>query len=95
MKCWNSCEMALFHQWNQRQKYGCRQVDTQNELSNVDPDDEEEILKAANNFAEENGFSSGEFAYEIYNGNTNEPSAVLDLAWPDGCKKDTANQWPF
>ena len=62
-------------------------VDTQNELSNVDPDDEEEILKAANNFAEENGFSSGEFAYEIYNGNTNEPSAVLDLAWPDGLQK--------
>ena len=62
-------------------------VDTEVELSNVDPDDEEQILKAANSFAEQNGFSSGEFAYEIYIGDASEPSAVLDLAWPNGLQE--------
>ena len=62
-------------------------IDTQIQLSNVDPENEEEILKAANSFVEENGFSAGEAAYEIYNGSDSEPSSVLDLAWPEGLQE--------
>ena len=62
-------------------------TETQIELSNVDPEDEEEVLKAANSIAEKNGFSAGEAAYEISNGRGVEPSAVLDLAWPEGLQE--------
>ena len=53
-------------------------------LGNVDPDDEAAILANANSFALEHGLPAGEIAHEIYDEDSDEPVAVLDLAWPHG-----------
>ncbi len=50
----------------------------------VDPDDESAILTEANLFATEHGLPAGELAHEIYDEDTEEIIATLDLAWPDG-----------
>ena len=47
-------------------------------------DDEEQILASAEEFAVENGLPAGERAYEIFDEETGEPGATLDLAWPEG-----------
>lgn len=49
-----------------------------------DLDDEVAILEGVNSFVTERGLSSGEMAYEIVQGDTTEPVAILDLAWPEG-----------
>ena len=54
------------------------------ELSSIDSEDEAAILAALNQFALHQGLAAGQLAYEIFNEDSGEPVAVLDLAWPDG-----------
>ena len=53
-------------------------------ISGADPDDESAILAEANVFATERGLPAGELAYEVYDENTKELIATIDLAWPHG-----------
>lgn len=53
-------------------------------VSSIDPDDEDAILDDINRFALNHGLPSGELAHEVFVGDSPEPVAVLDLAWPDG-----------
>ncbi len=50
----------------------------------IDSEDETAILAALNEFVLEHGLAAGQMAYEIFDEDTGEPTAVLDLAWPDG-----------
>ena len=49
-----------------------------------DTDNEEAIILEASLFVSEHGLSTGETAYEVYDEETEDLMAVLDIAWPDG-----------
>jgi hypothetical protein len=48
---------------------------------------EERMLIDANIWVVEQGLPEGEFNYELVDSDTEEPLAVLDLAWPDGLQE--------
>ena len=50
----------------------------------IDFQDETAILAELNQFALEQGLAAGQMAYEVFDENTGELTATLDLAWPDG-----------
>ena len=53
-------------------------------LGSIDSHDEAAILAELNHFALEQGLAAGQLAYEAFDEDTGELTAVLDLAWPDG-----------
>jgi hypothetical protein len=53
-------------------------------LGGVASQEEEDLLVDANIWVTEQGLPEGEFMFEVVDLATNEPLAVLDLAWPDG-----------
>ena len=59
-------------------------VSADSETGSIDSDDEMVILAEIDNFALEMGLAAGELAYEVFDENTGEVTAVLDLAWPHG-----------
>jgi len=48
---------------------------------------EEELILEVNDWVVEQGLPEGEIIYELVDGNTGEPLAVLDLAWPNGLQE--------
>ncbi len=50
----------------------------------IGSEDEAERLAEINSFAQEKGLAPGQFAYEVFDEESGELAAVLDLAWPDG-----------
>ena len=57
-------------------------------LGSIDSEDEAAILSELNQFALDQGLAAGQIAYEVFDGNTDEVTAVLDLAWPDGLQAE-------
>lgn len=53
-------------------------------LGGVASQEEEDLLVDANIWVTEQGLPEGEFMFEVVDPATNEPLAVLDLAWPEG-----------
>ena len=53
----------------------------------IDSAEEEELLQNFNDWITDQGLPSGEFLYELVDQETNEPLAVLDIAWPDGLQE--------
>lgn len=50
----------------------------------LDADEEEAILEELNHFAADCGLPLGELGHEIFDANTGDLTATLDLAWPNG-----------
>ena len=48
--------------------------------------DEEDVLAKLNDFVTANGLEAGELYYQVFDGNTGDLVATLDLAWPNGLK---------
>ena len=57
-------------------------------LGSIDSEDEAAILSELNQFVLDQGLAAGQMAYEVFDGNTGEVTAVLDLAWPDGLQAE-------
>ena len=57
-------------------------------LGSIDSADEAAILSKLNQFALDQGLAAGQMAYEVFNENTGEVTAVLDLAWPEGLQAE-------
>jgi hypothetical protein len=53
----------------------------------IESAEEEQLLQNFNDWITDQGLPSGEFLYELVDQETNEPLAVLDLAWPDGLQE--------
>lgn len=53
----------------------------------VEGEEEEAIIQACNSWVVEQGLPEGDYMYEVVDTETNEPLAVLDLAWPDGLQE--------
>ena len=54
----------------------------------IDIEDETTVLAELNNFALEQGLAAGQMAYEVFDEDSGELTAVLDLAWPDGLQSE-------
>jgi hypothetical protein len=54
----------------------------------VKTSDEEELILDCNVWVEEQGLPVGEFMYELIDPDTEQPLAVLDLAWPAGLQEN-------
>ena len=52
--------------------------------ASADPQDEIATLTEISHYALEQGLATGQVAYEVFDEDTGELSATLDLAWPDG-----------
>lgn len=53
----------------------------------VDTEEEEAALVGINDWLGSMGLPEGQFLYEIQDPETSEPTAILDLAWPDGLQE--------
>jgi hypothetical protein len=53
----------------------------------VASEEEEALLQQCNAWVTERGLPEGEYLYELVHPDTNEPLAVLDLAWPNGVQE--------
>ncbi|MFC1998779.1 DUF262 domain-containing protein [Chloroflexota bacterium] len=53
----------------------------------IESDDEMERLIQCNDWVHQQGLPDGEFQYELSDPATNEPIAILDLAWPNGLQE--------
>jgi len=53
-------------------------------IGGVDSEEEEELLRACNDWVVEQGLPPGEYLYELVDPDTGDLLAILDLAWPDG-----------
>jgi hypothetical protein len=56
-------------------------------VGGVASEDEERLIAACNAWVVEHGLPDGEYMYEVTNPATNEPLALLDLAWPAGLQE--------
>ncbi len=54
----------------------------------IESEEEERILQECNSWVVQQGLPEGEFTYEIADQVTNEPLAILDLAWPKGLQEE-------
>ncbi|MFQ5745210.1 MAG: hypothetical protein ACE5HV_16760, partial [Acidobacteriota bacterium] len=53
----------------------------------VGSQEEEALIRKCNDWVIEQGLPSGEYMYELADGVTGEPLAILDLAWPNGLQE--------
>jgi hypothetical protein len=53
----------------------------------IDEDEEQELLIEANLWTIDHGLAEGEMLYELQDPTTGEPTAILDLAWPEGVQR--------
>jgi hypothetical protein len=53
----------------------------------VATEDEERVIALCNAWVVEHGLPEGEYMYEVTDPATNEPLALLDLAWPAGLQE--------
>ena len=54
----------------------------------IESDDEEEQLRAVNDWIGAQGLPEGAFLYELVDEQTGAPIAILDLAWPTGLQEE-------
>ena len=57
-------------------------------LGSIDSEDEVAALSALSEFVLDNGLAAGQMAYEIFDAESGEVTAVLDIAWPDGLQAE-------
>lgn len=53
----------------------------------IDSEEEEQELLACSDWVEEQGYTAGELLYELVDTETDEPLALVDLAWPNGLQE--------
>ena len=56
-------------------------------LGNVESEEEEREIRECNEWVVRQGLPEGEYMYELCDPDSGEPSAIIDLAWPDGLQQ--------
>jgi len=57
-------------------------------IGGITSEEEEETLEQLNDWTEAQGLPRGEMVYEFSDPTTGEPSAIFDLAWPNGIQEE-------